>query len=432
MISKLIKKHKRLVIYLLILGAVFFCAFRLSQSRSASFHFVDEEDHITFAYYINKGYKLHRDLQGNHQPLAYFGSAFLQKMTKPPNILMLVKRHRQAMFFYGLLWSFIFVIRFRFTGLIFAILFEFLKYWQFGNLFLQESLAAYPIFYLFGNLMEMLLFKIKPKKLESIFLGFCTFIVIFNLIPFWPWLTFLWLIFLVKNKKYFIYQFLTTLFLTIVLFLFYSPIDWFRETIYNNIVYAIPALSEISGIQDWLKLIFFPFLSFAVKDSLQADLIRLFIAGWLMGMVCLLKKKDKKIIWFLFFYFLLFLANTSVLSPGAVFYGGFHLLPWLGLIWMLFIYSLRIVSKDRKIKKIVFPLFFIWGAFLLTNKSVPYFWKTDINREYHVNYSTFDDFNFAIKTIAESGDRLAVFTNESLIYWQTGAVPATRQIVYYA
>jgi len=432
MISKLIKKHKKLIFYFLILGIVFIGAFRLSESRSLSFHFVDEEDHITFAHYINKGYKLHRDLQGNHQPLVYFGSALLQKVSKPTNIFMLVKRHRQAMFFYGLFWSLLFVTKFRLTGLIFSVLFEFLKYWQFGNLFLQESLAAYPIFYLFMSLMEMLLWEKKPKKLESIFLGFCTFIVIFSLIPFWPWLTLLWLIFLVKNRKFFIHQFLTTLILTIGLFLFYSPIDWFRETIYNNIIYAIPALSEISGIQDWLKLIFFPFLSFTTKDSLQANFISLFITGWLIVTAYLLKKKDKKIIWFLLFYFLLFLANTRVLSPGTVFYQGFHLLPWLGLIWMLFIYSLRIVSKGKNLKKVVFPLFFIWGLFLLTNKSMPYFWKTDSNREYHINYSSFGDFNFAIKTIARPGDRLAVFTNESLIHWNTGTVPATRQIVYYA
>jgi len=432
MISKLIKKHKKLAVYFLILGFVFFGAFRLSESRSASFHFVDEEDHITFAHYINKEYKLHRDLQGNHQPLVYFGSALLQKVTKPANIFMLVKRHRQAMFFYGLFWSLLFVTKFGLTGLIFSVLFEFLKYWQFGNLFLQESFAAYPIFYLFMSLMEMLLWEKKPKKLESIFLGLCTFIVIFSLIPFWPWLILLWLIFLMKNRKFFLYQFLTTLILTIVLFLFYSPIDWFRETIYNNVVYAIPVLSEISGIQGWLKLIFFPFLSFTTKDSLQANFISLFITGWLVGIVYLLKKKDKKIIWLGIAYVFLFLANTRVLSPGAVFYEGFHLLPWLGLMWIVFIYSLRIIGEGKKFKKIAFPLFFIWGAFLLTNKSMPYFWKTDIDREYYVNYSVFDDFNFAIKTIAKPGDRLAVFTNESLIHWNTETVPATRQIVYYA
>ena len=64
---------------------------------------------------------------------------------------------------------------------------------------------------------------------------------------------------------------------------------------------------------------------------------------------------------------------------------------------------------------------------------MPYFWKTDPNYEYYVNYSTFDDFNFALKTINKNGQKMAisVLTNEILIQWKTLLDPATKQIVSY-
>ena len=62
---------------------------------------------------------------------------------------------------------------------------------------------------------------------------------------------------------------------------------------------------------------------------------------------------------------------------------------------------------------------------------MPYFNKTDPDYEYYVNYSTIDDYNFAVKNIASSSDRLAVTANWPLLHWQTAPQLATRQLVYY-
>ena len=135
---------KKILLLLVVLGL----SWRVSQQRSLSMHFVDEDDHLSGANLINRGYKLHDQIQSNHQPLVYFTSVAIQKLTQPDNIFMLVRRHRQALFVYGSLWSLFIVLRFSWPGLIFILFFEFLKYGLLGNLLLMESLAVYPAVYL--------------------------------------------------------------------------------------------------------------------------------------------------------------------------------------------------------------------------------------------------------------------------------------------
>ena len=430
----MIKKIKKPLLYLIALAIILAVSFKITQARSLSFHFVDEEDHITYAYYINKGYQLHRDLQGNHQPLVYFVSAAVQKITKPTNIFMLIRRHRQVMFLYGAIWSLLLVWRFKSLGLAFVLLFEYLKYFLFGDKLLMETLAVYPTVYFFGVMADVLFKNNLPSKLETLFLGVCTFLIIFNMVPLWPWLFFVWLVLLIKNKKGLKLQIVGTL--TGILGLFtvypYSPIDWFRETIWNNFFYAIPQLSPFHTALDWVKMIFFPFLAMATTDSLQANFISFFITGWLITFLYLIFKKDKRSWWVGLMYLFLLLANNRVLSPGAVFYHGFHLLPWMGLMTWVFVFCIKLlIESNQKIRRLVLPIFIIWGLILMSNKNMPYFLlKTDAGYEYYVNYSTLDDFNFAIKTLVNPGDRLAVTANEPIIYWNTGAELATRQVIY--
>jgi hypothetical protein len=426
------KLDKRLIFYWLLLAFFLVGAFRLSQSRSLSFHFVDEEDHMVFASYMNQGFKLYQDLSSNHQPLVYLGSALVQKITQPENIFMLVKKHRQAIFFYAALWSFLLVARFRLLGLVLVGLFEVLKYYLFGNLFLMESLAVYPAIYLFGVMIEMVLTNKLVGSWESVFLGLCSFLIIFNLVPLWPWLGLAWLVFWFKNKKNFVWQITALILATAILFALIPPLGWFKETVWNNFVYAVPRLSPIKSLTDWLRLIFFPFLALFSRNSLQSAWIRIFFSGWLITFLYLTLKKDKKAFWLGSGYIFLLLANNRVLSPKAVFYQGFHLLPWLGLLIMLFLFSLKLWPTRHKKAPWLILLMAGWSLPLLLNQSMPYFGKTNIEQEYYVNYSNFDDFNWAVKSLSQTGDRLAVLTNDSLIYWQSGTVPASRQIVYYA
>ncbi|MBU1085756.1 MAG: hypothetical protein ABIJ43_04090 [Candidatus Beckwithbacteria bacterium] len=410
-----------LVIWLCLI-IVLLGSFRLHNQRALSFHFVDEEDHIVTADFMNQGLSLYKDLSVNHQPLIYLGSQVLQKITKPNSIYLLIKSHRMAMFVYGSIWSIILVWKFGLIGLIFSLFFEGLKFYSFGNLWLMESMAVYPAVYLFGGLIEGFLNNKWPEKFESIFMGLCSFLVMFNLVPLWPWLTVIWLVYLFKNRKMFLWQLLGLFIPTVILFILISPIDWFRETIFYNVKYAMPKLSVINTFQDWLKIIFFPFLALITKESYQAKIIICLFVGLVIS--SLVKKKY----WLLMLvYGLLILGNLRAPSPEEVFYGGFHLLPWIGMLLIGFL----LIFKRVKNKWIILG-FSCWGVVLFFNQNMPYFWKTDLISECYINYSRFDDLSFVIKTLTMPGDRMAVLTSESLIYWNTGVKPATRQVVYYS
>lgn len=413
--------NKKILIWLgLVL--VLLGSFRLANQRSLSFHFVDEEDHIVTADFMNQGLELYKDLSVNHQPLVYLSSQTLQKVTKPNSIYLLVKTHRLAMFVYGALWSVILVWRFGLLGLIFSLFMEGIKFYGFGNLWLMESMALYPSVYIVANIIESFWSKVWPKKWESIMIGASSFLVLFNLVPLWPWLGIVWLIYLIKNKKRLGWQLIGLLIPTIILFLFVSPIDWFRETVEYNVIYAMPQLSVINTFQDWLKIIFFPFIALFTNNSYQAQII-----SWLFIGLVVSSFFNKKYGLLSLVYGLLVLSNLRVPSAESVYYEGFHLLPWIGMLLMS---SLLMMSKIKN-KQVILVLA-IWGLGLFLNKNMPYFWQTDSMEEYQVNYARFGNLNNTVKSLVKPSDRMAVLTSESLIYWQTGVRPATRQVVYYA
>jgi len=70
-------------------------------------------------------------------------------------------------------------------------------------------------------------------------------------------------------------------------------------------------------------------------------------------------------------------------------------------------------------------------ALLILHPSTPYWSQTEPETEYYINYANFEDYSRILKILYQTNDRLAVLTNESLIYWNTGMKPATKQIVYY-
>jgi hypothetical protein len=401
---------------LLLLGITLFYllfSFNLANKRSLSVHFVDEEDHFVYADYLNRSFKLYQDLSSNHQPLVYLGSQAVQNIFQPNSLYLLVKQHRLSLWLYGALWGVWLTYRFGLKGLGATLGFELLKYGLLGNLWLMESLAVYPALYLWGLFLDH---RQKLFKFEWPLIGLAAFLVFFNLVPLWPWLALMLVWLSLKNRTTTLKSAGTALLLTLTLFALVPPLDWWRETISYNLNYAIPALNQVAGLTDWLKILLFPFRALLVPNSLQTAFIALMTVA-----VTLFSGKR-----FLLIYPLLILTNTRVLEPTAAIYAGFHLLPFVGLLTFWFWHQLLTAPRWGKV---VFGLGLVG---LLFHPAMPYRQTTDPQYEYYVNFSNFDDLNFAVRQLADPGDRLAILTSESLIGWQTPTVPATRQIVYYA
>src|SRR5258708_38435404 len=111
-------------------------------------HFVDEEDNLVLGYYLTSGEKLYQDVFSHHQPFAYILSTAIQKKTQPTSVFLLIKRHREFMIFWSLIWGIFLLIRFRTLFIPILLIYELAKIYLFGNLFLADGLVVYPLLYL--------------------------------------------------------------------------------------------------------------------------------------------------------------------------------------------------------------------------------------------------------------------------------------------
>lgn len=435
---KNIKFNKIKFFALVVFLGIFFVSLLLTEKFSQSFHFVDEEDHMVFGFFINQGKKLYRDLSSNHQPVVYLFSAGIQKISRPSNLFLLIKRNREGVFLYSFVWSLLLFSMFGPIFLLFSLFFELTKFFIFGNLILAESLVVYPLLFILGQIFRVLFYSYKPKKWESFVFGLANFLIVFNVLPLIPSLIILNLIYLIKVKEF--KRTLVGFFIpTLVLFIFAPPFDWFRETVFYNLKYAIPAISNIKTGNDYLTLALFPVLSFFKGDSsILRSYIQLFslilIMGTLFFTVSLRKKeKKKKIIFYLLLLTTIFLLNNRVLIPGKMYYQGFHLLPWYGAVIFFGLLTIEFIIKNNKGWQRFIPLLIliIGGAWLLLSPDMVYRTKIDKDREHNINYYPYYLTGKAIKSISTLNDKLAVFPHESLLHWQSGLNPTTRQILYY-
>jgi len=407
----------------------------ISEKYSQSFHFVDEDDHLVFASFINKDYKLYTDLSTNHQPLVYFLSSLTQKAVKPTTLFTLIKSGREAVFLYSFIASLFLFFYFGPIFLLFSLFFELTKFFIFGNLLLSESLVVYPLVFILGESFRTVFFKKPPKSWQGFIFGLCNFLIFFNLLPLIPGILAFDIIFLLKTKK--LKSFLVGLILpTILLFLFVNPLDYFRETIVYNVKYVVPVLAPVKGIRDMVIIFLFPFLSFINgRQSIMNQFIQFFTIILLINFILLIyKKKIKKILWWVLFFLLILSFNNRNLVPGEMFYTGFHLLPWYAAFIFFNLLTLKINFSEikSKIKYILIFLLILGGGILFSSRYMPYLVAIDKNYEHNINFYPYYVIGKAINAVADSKDSLAVLPDESLIYWLAGTKLATRQVIYHS
>jgi hypothetical protein len=423
------KMIKRDILISLISGVIFvFFSYKLYQSRLYSFHFVDEDHHTVIASLLDKDTKLYKNISTNHQPLPFYFSYLSQKVFEPTSIKQMIKINRLMVFIYGLIWYFIFLIKFKKIAWPLIFLFEMVKYLYFGNLVLAESLAAYPVIFLVGISFKFLYDKLKFNKIDGSLIAISVFIVTFNLLPLWPFLLAFEILLFLKNRKLFWFHIRILLTLTMILFLLTPFNNWYEETIYNNIKYAIPYFSKLDGniSSDILAYLILPFTSVLNLNTMIGFCIFLLI---ILSFISYKQKKVKvKKSYLIFLFFLTFLINNRVKTLNNFYYEGFHLLPWIGGFIML---CLSVLDKFWKNKLVLNSIFIAIFIFSFHKFDLISWWQTDAEHEYYVNFSEIDDYNFAIKNLALENENLFVNNITPLLYWQSLVKPIARQVDFY-
>lgn len=426
--------NKTRILLLLAVIALFLLTGKAYQNQSLSFHFVDEEDNIVLGNYLLKGEKLYSDLFSHHQPLAYVFSAGVQKTTEPNTLYLLIKRHREAIIAWSFFWAVLLVWRFRLLMLLTLLIYEPLKIFLLGNLFLSESLVVYPLAYMLG-------WVFLAKKLylkEMILLGFCLSLSFLLLSPLWPLLGVLALYIFRKGRlgRAGWLGLLGGSAIPLILVInFISIPDYLFNAFYINFKYYIPMTSRDPLIFTTLKAFASPLLTFINFQNNNAtfQVARILSVVLVFSCIFLVKKGNWKLP--LLSIVLLGFANIRFVPPGEQGYSGFHIIPWFIALIITTLVSVKLVWKSGVGKLGRLGLLGVLGllaVIVIRESGQTLFQKKDIARDFYVNYSRQAEFGAAVKIMKGSGDTLFVVPDEWLIYWQADIDHSSKMVNYYA
>lgn len=423
---------------LLLISALFILIFIgfLYQRQALSFHFVDEEDNIILGNFLLKGEKLYSDLFSQHQPLAYIGSAQVTKIIKPNSLFLLIKRHREAVIAWSILWGIILILRFRLVAFLTLLIYEPMKIFLLGNLFLSESIVVYPFIYLVGWIF---LSDKNIKKWEIFFLGICIALSFLLLSSLWPVLL-IFTFFIGKRilgrlGKFGILGLLGGLLIPIILTLnFVSIPDYFFNAFYINFKYYIPMTSQESLIETLLKTFFSPIISLTIWKDKSATLQIIQLLSVLLLINTFILWKLKKYFLIISIFIILGLTNLRYVIPGLQEYSGFHILPWFISLILITMITIKFVwEKYQKLWwKIFIGIFMIFLLVTVIKESSLLFAQRDLNKDFYINYSKQSDIGSAIKIMKTDGDSLFVVPDDWLIYYVADIPHFSKMVNYYA
>lgn len=396
--------------------------------------FVDENDHMIGGYFLLKGKKLYKDISVVHQPLNYYFGSVSQKIFKVNSLFSFINRQRLMILLYSLSWNFLFLVFFGPVIILFTLIFEISKFWFLGNLLLGETLAVYPLIFLFGMVIKKLFFKTELKLFELSVFSVATFVATFLLLQLWPTIFLLNLALLFsyrKSLKNILYLLLPFFGLTVILFMFVPFRYYIQEVFIYNFRYYLPYMDKINGVAGYVKMILLPLTSFHKNfNSMELIIIAFtFIYGYFFYFFW----RNKKLLAFMFLLACIISTNNR---GNAININDFHLLPWIGGYLFFPIMILPLLFK-KKIK--IKPLIKIGVVAIISFVIVyvnffaktPFKDKKNIMSENDINFHDINKYGLAIKAISQPGDRLIAIPSDNLIHWVSGTDLATRQIEYY-
>jgi hypothetical protein len=395
----------------------------LYYQKASSFHFTDEFTNIIQGYFMTQGRVLYSEIFSHHQPLPNYLSFLLQKILSFTNLYQLITYHRIAIILYSVCMSILLLVRFRTKIVLFVLLFEATKIFLFGNLFLSESFVVYPLVYLTGLIIE----KIHGNKLTPLdyyLASVAVWFVAFMREAYVPATVLLygslfWGSYNVRTKALSFGLLILLSFITI----FTLPVkDYFYAIVTLNFESYIGNELTRSGIYGLgvFKLFLYPFLVFLTGEwnSFRGILIALSATLIILSYKLL---QTKYTVLVLILWSVLALLSIRFVSPGNIFYEGFHLLAWYAVTIAIISFLLHTLTNTL-VKNVFLLLPFI--AILAVASSGFYTSSQSRSQEFYENYTPYFTTGSAIKTLAQPHDTLFLEYWPTLIYWQAGLSPA--------
>lgn len=438
---QLLKKYRKIILALILVFITLYIVqlWRIAHNYFQSFRFGDEDAHMAGGYFILKGYSVYRDFAANHQPLVYYFSSLVQKIFSPNSLYLFIGRHREMIYLYSILWQGLYLWIFGLYMFLFMLIFELCRYVLLGNKLLGETLALYPLVFLFGIIIKKSLFDKQLSIKEVMLFSLSTFVTAFSLLPLWPSLLILngFFLYLIKKnyKKIFIHLGLL-LFFTCLLFIFVPIKEFIQQTIVDNIMYVIPNMNPISSKLEYLKMVLIPFSSFHKNPNLLEIITVCFLILYFF-LVVTIKRTKQTIFALCVILSALILTNNRTVELK---YGNFHILPWLAsyifipIVFLNYYFQQKTKKTRKKLSTFIFLFVIAIALWLNLFGSTDYYGnlnfhlKNNLATEHYINYSDSVKYGLGIKAIKKDGDRLLSIPNDTLVFWVANVNLAVRPL----
>ncbi len=417
---------------ILILGILY-----LHFLHSTSFSFTDAYNSYVRAYFLDKNRLLYSHIFSHHHMLMVYLSYVIQKITTPHDLYQLVLYHRMFIGLFSVCMSVVLILKFRWVGVWFVLLFELTKYYLFGNLFLAESLVAYFLVYMGGVALQKALLRRSLSRVDIVGIAISTWMIAFLREPFIPIAGILF-VYTFLDKKY-----LKTKIISIFGMIVASI--WMIQTvIWEDYIFNMFTLNFGGYIQEELgskgvlgvgilKIIFYPFYIFIGGQNTDFRFILLLISCIFVISIAILIIQKKYTV-SLLIGVILALSNIRFRDPGSEFYAGFHMLPWYGvylfITLMLFVY----LQKKLHLKWYLILSVVAMGGVIGFAIKEPYsIVKRDVDRyeEFSTNYGRFYVNGEVINILSDSNDKVFVDDWDTLVFWQSGLDSSYKYAMYF-
>lgn len=406
---------------LLLIIPIYIVLYKIYTPKVNAFGCFDDCFNIVAGYFITNGKRLYSDIFFNHQPLMAYFSSFIQTAFHPINIYDLVLTHRQSIMVFGLVMNIAIVLRFGLPMFGFVFLYEFSKFYVFGDRFLAEGAIVYPLVYMMGLVWQ----KYINKRLywhDYILSSFFAWFVIFMREPYIIIsVALLFLIFFGKPFSFSKKMALGLFALLVVAFLSIMPLS---EYFFNVVTVSSQIFRSEAGDNNLLGLgainiFIYPILIFFGGEW---NIFRYFLVGldsvFLASFLFLFPVKEKRKALF-FLFLILGLANVRIFPPGKIFYAAFHMIAWYGLFIAALIFLLNeLFSYKKKITVSLLIVLVILFAYIVGSPRSFIREKTDPHYEFITNYGKELQVGEVVRLLSKSTDTLYLDGGDDLIYWQ--------------
>lgn len=301
-------------------------------------------------------------------------------------------------------------------------LFEFAKFYVFGDRFLAEGVVSYLITYQIGVIFERIASK-RSKTIDLYIMPITTWLIVFLREPFFLVTFFLFLLFLLpyfKKRKILFKSASIFLLLSVATILFHSTTDYFFNVVtVNQNVFTQDVLNQ-PIFEKILKIIFYP-VYFIISPE-PWTVLRTYVAiisiVFLIEVITLVYRFKN---WKLGITIIITLALTNLRpeEPNILFFEAFHISVWLMALIVSTIFIVTLLYKKMTPIGITLMAILVMGLLnLVFGKNYFIYDKISTHEEFFNNFSPVMDAGTTIRNLSNANDTLFVDGYDDLIIWE--------------